>query len=188
MRKQLRRCRRQLADGVRLRAAHRAARQLLRTPLLQRLRHVAVYLAAPDELDTAPLIELLRRRGCRVYVPVVQRDGRLHWLELRHAPAAARRRDAVGMRRPNDARPRRSPRALDAVIVPLLGFDAACHRLGSGGGFYDRNFAFRHRHRGRPRLIGYAFAVQQVEHIPVEPWDVRLDAVVTECGWHRRRH
>jgi 5-formyltetrahydrofolate cyclo-ligase len=70
------------------------------------------------------------------------------------------------------------------VFLPLLGFDRQGLRLGSGGGFYDRAFAFRHW-RGAwhaPRLVGLAYAFQQVERIAPAEHDVLMDAVVTEEG------
>ncbi|MGH8446644.1 MAG: 5-formyltetrahydrofolate cyclo-ligase, partial [Solimonas sp.] len=68
---------------------------------------------------------------------------------------------------------------LDAILLPLLGFDAHGNRLGTGGGYYDRWLA-RPRVAQRPRYLGYAYALQQIERVPREPWDVRLDAVITE--------
>lgn len=74
------------------------------------------------------------------------------------------------------------PASLAVVLVPLLAFDRGGARLGTGGGYYDRSFAFL-RDAPRPltpRLIGVAFACQELERLPVAEWDVRLDAVVTE--------
>ena len=70
------------------------------------------------------------------------------------------------------------------VFVPLLGFDSQGVRLGAGGGYYDRAFAFR-RWRSAwhaPRLIGIAYAFQQLERITPAAHDVLLDAVVTDKG------
>ncbi|MEO8241243.1 MAG: 5-formyltetrahydrofolate cyclo-ligase [bacterium] len=69
----------------------------------------------------------------------------------------------------------------EVLIVPLLAFDARGYRLGYGGGFYDRTLqALRGRH---PTLaIGFAFAKQEVDEVPTDPFDQRLDAVVTENG------
>src|SRR5690606_17806228 len=73
------------------------------------------------------------------------------------------------------------PAALDLVVVPLVGFDARCHRLGMGGGWYDRSFAFRHARPAPPLLAGAGFAFQQVDgELPREAWDVQLDAVCTD--------
>ena len=64
--------------------------------------------------------------------------------------------------------------------MPLLGFDAQGGRLGQGGGYYDSTFAFRRlrQHWKKPRLVGLAFACQQVQTLPHEAWDVRLDTVL----------
>jgi 5-formyltetrahydrofolate cyclo-ligase len=72
------------------------------------------------------------------------------------------------------------------VVVPLVGFDARCQRLGMGGGWYDRSFAASHHadcapdKGGHPLLVGAAFAVQQIDRLPAQAWDVALDAVCTE--------
>jgi 5-formyltetrahydrofolate cyclo-ligase len=67
------------------------------------------------------------------------------------------------------------------LIVPLLAFDARGYRLGYGGGFYDRTLeGLRARH---PVLaVGFAFSAQEVDVVPTEPTDQRLDAIVTEKG------
>jgi 5-formyltetrahydrofolate cyclo-ligase len=66
------------------------------------------------------------------------------------------------------------------VVAPLVGFDASGHRLGMGGGWYDRSFAFRRGHAAPPHLIGVGFAAQQVESVFPESWDMPLDAACTE--------
>ena len=67
------------------------------------------------------------------------------------------------------------------LIVPLLAFDARGYRLGYGGGFYDRTLQGLRAH-GAVKAVGYAFAAQQVDAVPVDAYDQRLDAVVTERG------
>lgn len=84
----------------------------------------------------------------------------------------------------------RSPRGLDAVLMPLVGFDRAGHRLGMGGGFYDRAFAFRFaRSHGRPLLIGLAHSIQEVDSLDACHWDVPMDAIVTDRAvfWLRKQ-
>lgn len=95
-------------------------------------------------------------------------------------------RNRFGIPEPAQSR-RQPPGMLDLVVVPLVGFDAACNRMGMGGGFYDRSFAYRltRRHAG-PRLVGLAFDCQQVAELPVAPWDVPLDVIVTESRVHWR--
>ena len=78
---------------------------------------------------------------------------------------------------------------LDLLLVPLVGFDTECHRLGMGGGYYDRTLSYlSHRdHWRRPRLIGLAHECQRVAALPVRPWDIPLDFVVTERQVYRRQ-
>jgi len=65
------------------------------------------------------------------------------------------------------------------LIVPLLAFDARGYRLGYGGGYYDRTLAGL-RARGKITAVGFAFAAQELGAVPVDGFDQRLDAVVTE--------
>lgn len=67
------------------------------------------------------------------------------------------------------------------VILPLAAFDRAGHRLGYGGGFYDRTLEGLRR-RGSVLAVGFAYAGQQVDELPVEATDQPMDAVVTENG------
>lgn len=69
---------------------------------------------------------------------------------------------------------------LDLVIVPLLGFDRKGNRLGMGGGFYDRCFAFKKQENTKPILVGYAYNFQELDTLKAEPWDVGLDMIATE--------
>jgi len=68
--------------------------------------------------------------------------------------------------------------ALDIVFLPLVGFDVKGGRLGMGGGFYDRTFEGKKTNEA-PLLIGLAHDCQQVKSLPVEGWDVPLQAFIT---------
>ena len=72
------------------------------------------------------------------------------------------------------------PAELDAVLVPLVGFDKCRNRMGMGGGFYDRSFAHRNKAAGKPFLIGVAYDLQQADSVYPDWWDVKLDVIVTE--------
>ena len=78
------------------------------------------------------------------------------------------------------------PEAIDLVLVPLVAFDPQRNRIGMGGGFYDRSFAFRKNpDQPRPVLIGVAHELQKVDLLEPEPWDVQLDMVVTDQAVYR---
>ena len=134
--------------------------------------------------DAPRLLEAALRRGKRCYLPVMSRFGadRLRFRRVRKGSALSSRN---AMRIPEPTRSALCPpRALSLVLLPLVGFDAHGGRLGNGGGYYDRALAGPRIGR-RPRRVGYAYAVQGVDALPMDAFDVRLDAVVTERGWTR---
>lgn len=187
LRKELRARRRGLSPAQRALAARLIARNVDRAFPLHDGKRVAIYASLREELDTGPLIELAQRRGCRVFLPrIVRRTGRIDFLET-HADA----RETVnhlGIVEPHGTSSV-GARWLDLVLMPLVGFDECGVRLGMGGGYYDRTFAFRNTHstwRG-PRLIGLAYAFQQLPSIVAAAHDVRMDAVVTDQGVVRCR-
>ena len=129
----------------------------------------------------APLAEIIRRHGGRVFLPRLI-DLRHHRMRFEEA-LGPMRRNRLGILEP-DSGVLLAARSLDLVFVPLVGFDAAGMRLGMGAGYYDRAFAHRRVHRilRRPRLVGVGFAVQRVPTLAPAVHDVLLDAVVTEEG------
>jgi 5-formyltetrahydrofolate cyclo-ligase len=141
-----------------------------------------VYAALPEELDATPLIELARARGCRIYLPRIDR----HTLGRKMQFVAAseqHRSNRLGILEPAGME-LIGARWLDVVFLPIVGFDSRGVRLGTGGGYYDRAFAFRRWRKvwHTPQLIGLAYAFQQIDAITAAAHDVLLDAVVTEKG------
>ncbi|MGH8540716.1 MAG: 5-formyltetrahydrofolate cyclo-ligase, partial [Stenotrophobium sp.] len=171
MRRELRRRRADIPPATARSAALSAAIHLLRNRWLRQARHVAIYHGYGNELCTTPLLEMLLDSGRHVYVPRVVGEGRMRFYELRRGTAL--RRNRYGIAEPASHARRRGPRRMDLIVLPLLGFDAQGRRLGSGGGYYDRALAFPRAFR-RPRFIGYAYAAQEVDDIPIEAWDIRL--------------
>ncbi|MFM7708012.1 MAG: 5-formyltetrahydrofolate cyclo-ligase [Gammaproteobacteria bacterium] len=181
LRQELRRRRAALPPAERRRAARLVASHLAAAGLLRPGLRIGVYLAVRSEIDLAPFIALARRAGCRLWLPRIT-DTRHHRMTFVPADSPLRR-GPHGI--PEPARgERRSAQWLQVILVPLVGFDAAGDRLGSGAGYYDRALAFRagrRRWRG-PRLIGVAHSCQRADAIAALPTDVALDAVVTEKG------
>ena len=70
---------------------------------------------------------------------------------------------------------------LDVILLPMVAFDAAGNRLGMGAGFYDRALEkLIYQRSTKPLLIGLGYSFQEVENIPAQPWDVPLDAILTD--------
>jgi 5-formyltetrahydrofolate cyclo-ligase len=180
---------RRAALGVRTRRdASRAICRRLRASLLFRSsRHIAFYWPLGDEVDLRELLGGALRDGKCCYLPVMRSDGRLRF--ARYRAGSMLQSGTHGIMQPRLLRREQlPPRLLTLVLVPMLAFDRNGTRLGAGGGFYDRTFAFKRGHpSGSPRLAGIAFACQEVDALPREAWDVPLSCVVTEkelilCG------
>lgn len=185
LRRRLRELRNALRPPERAAAEHAIRAALERLGVFRRGAHVALYLPMRGEVDVLPCLEVARRRGSLVYVPRIASRRRRSMLFAPWAAHASRRTNAFGIVEPGSAAGARPAIGLDTVVLPLVGFDALGNRLGMGAGYYDR--ALRRRlERGaawrRPRLIGVAYACQQLPVIPASPWDVPLDLIVTERG------
>ncbi len=185
LRRELRRCRRRLSAQEQRQAAERLCHRLRRLPEVQRARRVALYLPNDGEIDPTRLMPWLNARGVRVHLPVLRPlTHNALWFVHYHAgtPMVTNRFGiAEPCTRHGAHRARRTPAwALDLILMPLVGFDDDGQRIGMGGGFYDRTLAFTRGSGPRPRLIGLAHDCQRVERLPVAPWDVPLDAIVSD--------
>ncbi len=124
----------------------------------------------PGEIDLRPLLDLLHARGHVIVLPeTTPHDTPLTY--RRWHPDAVMLCGRFATSHPDG--PMLKPQLM---LVPLLAFDRRCHRLGYGGGYYDRTLAAL---PGVP-AIGYGYATQQVTMVPIGPHDRALDAVVTE--------
>lgn len=168
---------------LRRQAAYKLARRA--AALLRRGQRVAAYMAIGSELSLQPLITMAQARGARVYLPLVPRRGRRLRFAALAGPTGHWRRNRYGIHEYH-SRHTLAARAMQLVLLPLVGFDAAGGRLGQGGGYYDSSFAFRRPGTHRPRLVGAAYECQRVETIVREPHDVVLDAILTERRVYRR--
>lgn len=184
IRKKIKELRTQLTTQEQYHASQAAARRLINSPLFLRSDAIVCYLAVQNELDTAPIIREIWRRKKRCYLPVLAPTPHYHrlWFAL-FTPDTPLKKNRFGIFEPVvSARQRYRLSALDLVITPLVAFDATCHRIGMGGGFYDRTFAFlaRRTHWRQPRLVGYAYELQKIDTLPVNPWDIPLTSIITD--------
>lgn len=136
---------------------------------------VALYRAMGSELDTNAMAKALHLAGRRLCLPVViERDAAMIFRAW--TPGEPLELDAAGCPAPLPLAEVVTP---DLILTPLLAFDGRGGRLGQGGGYYDRTFAAM---PGALR-IGFAYAGQEVEPMPLEPHDMRLHGVLTEVGY-----
>lgn len=138
---------------------------------------IAGFLPIRSEINPRPLLRALEAQGLQLSLPaILDAETIVFRAWASDAPLVEMGFKTMG--------PAADAAELDpqVVLMPLAGFDAAGNRLGYGGGFYDRALA-RMAARGlQPRLIGMAFSVQEVAHIPAERHDLPIAEILTEKG------
>ena len=182
LRKHLRAQRRSLGTADHRYRSRLAAKAVAGMPMFRSGKRVALYLPFDREADTAALIAAARRRGVRLFLPVIvdRRHSRIRFYPLE----GKLKRGVFGIAVPSSQASPTASRWLNLIVIPLVGVDALGRRLGMGGGFYDRALEFRRRRQSwpGPRLVGLAFDCQRTESSFAEPWDVSLDSLATESG------
>jgi len=138
-----------------------------------KLRVISGYMPIHTELDILPTMHELHEKGYSLCVPVIM--GKAKSLKFSAwTPDTKMTKGAFGAMVPENSdwlRP-------DLLLCPMLAFDAKAQRMGYGGGFYDRTIAAL----APVRTLGFAYAAQQVAHLPTEPTNMPLEGVITENG------
>lgn len=136
---------------------------------------ISVYWPIRSELNTRPLLDALAKEGYRVTLPVMHKVR--HPLVFRDfTPGDDLVKGPYGLSEPAEDRPARDP---DIVFSPLSAFDRRGYRLGYGGGIYDATLS-QLRAKKTIVAIGVAYSFQEVDRVPIEPHDQRLDYFLTE--------
>lgn len=90
-------------------------------------------------------------------------------------------KNAYGIYQPTKSSPEIPLSNIDITLMPLVAFDRSGNRLGMGGGFYDRTFAYKKRYpKQKPNLIGLAHDCQEAITITYEKWDIPLNRILTD--------
>jgi 5-formyltetrahydrofolate cyclo-ligase len=180
LRQRLAEQRRALPPTERITAAQGLRRSLEQLPEYFTDQRVAGYWASHGELPLNLVIPPLATRGQQFLLPVTGPGRQLRFAPWKPGDAVEANRYGI----PEPVLPGElfEPFQLDLVLVPLLGFDRRGNRLGHGGGYYDRGFAFLNEQvrPTEPLLVGIAYAFQELPEIDEQDWDVPLDFVATE--------
>jgi 5-formyltetrahydrofolate cyclo-ligase len=136
---------------------------------------VGGYVPSASEANVMPLLETLAREGVSLALPCLEDQSVImmfrQWIKG----------DALIKQKPGFFQPLSGAMVAipDVILLPLVGFDRKMNRLGQGAGHYDRLLATL----PDALRIGIAWSVQEVDALPTDPWDIALDAVVTEKEW-----
>ena len=145
---------------------------------LERYRYakrIALYQATNGEINLDTIWQSAPQQGKYCYFPVLNDDRSLSFLPA--TPSSSFSKNRYGIAEPNSTHDKALlPDQLDVIFIPLIAFDALGTRLGMGAGYYDRTLTDCHT----PLLVGVAYEFQRQSFIEAQPWDVPLDAVITE--------
>jgi 5-formyltetrahydrofolate cyclo-ligase len=170
-----------LAPGKRRQASDKIACEILSSSLFLSAKNIAVYIPMKLEVDTWPIIKRAWQLEKRIFAPIMQENCTLRFHQFDDESELSTNK--MGFSEPIDGRFIAAD-ALDLVFTPLVAFDSQKNRIGMGGGYYDRTFAFlgQNQRSTKPVLAGLAFECQHVEQIAPNPWDIRLSSIFTESG------
>ena len=170
LRRTIREKKRAMTDQQIESASAELAERLFAHPAYQQAKALYGYLSYNQEVRTAAILERAQRDGKRVAVPKVYGDEmKFLWLEDLAAVAPG----AYGIPEPvADGPVAGDPAAL--VLMPGLAFDREGHRMGYGGGFYDKYLA---AHPGHPTLA-LCYGFQMLPHLETEAHDLPVDYVI----------
>ena len=182
IRQSIRQRRRALTQAQLSFAARELARNTRKYYQLLLSQRVLSYSPISGEIDPKVVLNVLQ---AEIYLPRIThyKNGAMQFfrqqLDFNNASYGNLR---LGISEPSGNEPNIAATHLDAVLMPLIAFDRNGYRIGMGGGFYDRSFAFRLRKSNlkRPLLVGLAHHFQEVESAFANSWDVPLDAIITD--------
>ncbi|MCW8869375.1 MAG: 5-formyltetrahydrofolate cyclo-ligase [Proteobacteria bacterium] len=145
--------------------------KICNSPLWHQSQQIGIYLPFNNEVDLTAL--LYTNKSC--FIPSIQgTDMQFH----RHHERLNLITTSFGLSQPKFISRHQRP-DMDLCIMPLVGFDHQGHRLGMGGGYYDRYF----ENNKNTVLWGVAHAIQEYDELPNDPWDVKLHGIITEQTW-----
>ena len=152
----------------------RIYRRLIDMPAYQLARCIACYVSIKNEVDTRTVIQKAIGGGKRVGVPVTRADRGMDFQAI--AGLSDLRPVHYGLREPvPNPKMVLLPHTIDLILVPGIAFDRLGHRIGSGGGYYDRFLV-----RTEAVRIGLSYGFQIIDRVPAEPHDVKMDLIITE--------
>lgn len=156
-------------------------RRLQSHPVFQIARTIALYSAFDREPDLFPLISAIPKKWV---LPVVVDKTQMDFVVFSKKEELVKGR--YGILQPKDTAKKIDVQEIDLILLPMVAFDTLGNRIGRGAGHYDRALAFlsgNHRIK-KPHLIGVAYEFQKIENSECDPWDIRLNGVVTEANFY----
>ena len=167
----------QLTPEERQRKSQVISESVHRFHAFQAAQFVQLYLSNETEVETTPLFHLARRLKKQIVVPLIDiKNKTLTFSKLTRLGPDILESGPFGIPQPRPAfQKKMQVDEIDLWIIPGVGFDRAGNRLGYGGGYYDRIL-----HQVKNPVIGLAFDLQIIDHVPIEATDRPVDYIITE--------
>ena len=178
LRKRLLNERNLLSKRTILEKSNRIADKLIKFDKYQQSEKIMLYIATKSEVRTQRIIESAQKDNKNIYIPLIIQDQHdlIPSLVIDFEKEIAL--GNLGIYQPKEDFHRFfPPSTLDLVIVPGVAFTQQGHRLGRGGGYYDR---FLKKLSRQAYSVGLAFEMQIIEEIPLEETDMPVDCIITE--------
>lgn len=151
---------------------------ILSTPEYRAAQTVFAFVGTAREIDTTALLKNTLCSGKRLCVPLCREKGQMELKEIRSLSQL--HPGAYGILEPSEELPSVSPQEVDLAVIPCASGNRRGHRLGKGGGYYDRFFTYYH---GAGILLCREKLLRS--EIPMEPHDISLPVIITEAGIFR---
>ena len=188
LRLQMRHARQALSSSQQGIASENLLANLQNQPEFSNASTVALYLAVDGEIDPTAVIDYCWRKQKQLYLPVLDPDAHNQLLFVNYQADTPMCHNKYQILEPATPYTKLiGATELDLVLLPLVAFDASGARMGMGGGYYDRSFAFKasDNRQKSPALIGLAHQLQRQDKLVVESWDIPLAGIVTDRETYR---
>ncbi len=146
--------------------------KLLSSDVFKQSETIALYMCINNEVDLSPLLTLSKK----IVLPVIQSNNTMTFNHFDSLDSLEQNKFGILEPKNNTVI---KPEYIDLCLMPLVGFNRKGHRVGMGGGYYDRYFALNHMHRKPTILAGIAYDFQEDDTISAQSWDIPLDMIFT---------
>lgn len=175
LRNSIKQVRSKVTDSYRNTSSNQICERIRALSQFQDAQHIALYHPINGEIDLTPLWIESKLTNKTYYFPVLNDNSTLSFFPA--TPSTQFKKNKFGIPEP-EINPEllKTANDLDLILMPLVAFDMRCSRLGMGAGYYDRTL----ENKNGCLLFGVGYQFQRVDFIAPDPWDVPLDAVVTQ--------
>jgi len=182
IRKDIQAKRAKLEKKIQVESSQQICQRILNSSVLDDAIHIAFYLPVRGEADPTYLQTLKQLPEKQFYLPILSATNKNHLEFVRYNKQTPMKLNRFKIPEPDVSSncTLKDPHKLDAVIMPLVAVDRVGNRIGMGGGFYDRTFAFRKTEYCKPQLIAFAYDFQLIDQQTPQSWDVPTDYIALQ--------